>query len=180
MSDAIDWASPIKLPRGSIPFGVRQEQIRRAEILVTAAGGKLPKGAKGWALRVEALAAVVPGMRYSTGIFLYQTLAPDAEVIMSAARDPSKPKPGRPTTWPDDRLAALVAVVDQMRAASVRPMTDAQALAKVRKLSLDHGRAKADLDGRVFDDAARTKATMPKVDTLANYLALGRRLKAGE
>lgn len=78
MREDIDWSRPIRAgsraPLGSASqsrmgrfHGVRDEQIKRASILVKAAGGA-PITKATVRKVVERLAAVVPGLRYLSGL----------------------------------------------------------------------------------------------------------------
>lgn len=172
MSDDIDWGQPISLPRGAAPFWMREEQLRRATLLLDAAGTKLPRGSRAQARRVEALAAVIPGLRYRTGRLVSRGLAPDVSLVVTAAPDRG---PGRGMTWNADRRLALLQMVEEEKASSPRPLTDAMALKRVKRRMLDYGKALAEQQGEPFHDEAKRRAELPSLDRLANLLADARR-----
>lgn len=189
MSQPIDWNKPIKtLPiSGNRRLGrdytaVRREQIRRAELLMKAAGSKQGVTAN----RIAALAEIVPGMRWTSGRLVYRGLAPEAaDLMVPFIGDQARAtrKRGRPTTWPADRKAALLERVNALKAESPREMTDAQALARIVKENIAHWRQRAEAAGRPFDREARRAAEdrIPGIERLENYLAEARAaVRAGE
>lgn len=99
MSGDVDWSKPLKPPAGRSWEWVREEQLRRAELLLTAAGAKMPKAPAAQARRVAALAAIVPGLRYVKGRLTRFGLAPHALLMHSALAKP-RPRPGRKPVGP--------------------------------------------------------------------------------
>ncbi len=121
--------------------GLRDEQIRRAKILIDAAGGRELTVA-GLSARIARLAEVIPGLRYKVGGLVYSGLAPLADpaqisLMAGAAALPSshevKGKPvGRERRWTADRLEALREMVATLIAEKERAMTDVEALKVIR------------------------------------------------
>ena len=169
---AVAWDQPILVQRGAAPYGVRSEQIRRAKILVEAAGGKMPKGPKAIGQRVTALAALIPGLRYATGVVIYSGLAPEPTLLMSDVK--GRRGPGAPLKWSKDRLSALAERVAEMKAESPRTLTDQMALKRIRAESVAFCKERAERAGEAFTAELKKKATLPEVETLQNYLSTGR------
>lgn len=187
MNDDIDWSRPIRAlpygaslmssaerqPKPTLDFQqVRDEQLRRAALLLQAAGSRQ----KATATRVALLAETVPGMRWSSGRLVYRSLAPERPLLMApfAGQAGLPRRPGRPVTWPSERLEALLERVEQFKKESARPLTDDHALARVQKESIAIAKQRAEAAGPVFDNAARAGAEMPEIETLRNYLAKAR------
>lgn len=183
MSEEIDWSKPIRASSilGDRRLGwdyraVRREQIRRAELLIRATGSKQ----KATANRIGALAEIVPGLRWTAGRLTYRGLAPDMVDLMSSiieSNGPGHRKPGRPVTWPADRLAALLERVEQIKSESSKRLTDDHALARIRKESKSFWKQRAEAAeaaGLPFDKEAQRRATMPEIETLRNHLARAR------
>lgn len=133
MTQPIDWMAPITAPPSSpiyspgapllsrSPFdGIREEQVRRARLLVAAAGGKsLTKG--NVARVVSELAKAVPGLRYKVGRIVQTGLAPCTSLF---GDDLPGREAGRPEEWGTERRAALLAMVEAKREHNEAPITD--------------------------------------------------------
>lgn len=90
--------------------GVRAEQIRRARLVVAAAGrAHFPE--KTPEIVVARLAKYLPGLRYSTGLLVYSSLAPVATVA-----PPPSPfsRPNNTLDWTADAHFALIAAVSRV------------------------------------------------------------------
>lgn len=190
--EPIDWSQPIvarKMAWGAPPSAtrvvtipgpparyhlaaVRAEQIRRAAILIEAAGGK-PLTPRTTAPRIARLAAAVPGLRYVVGVFVVSKLAPTVPVLLADPHDHSHPG-GRPVEWPPERLRKLLADVERVKAASVANLSDKAALKPVRKAWTAEQEA--------YDEAERaagrepTTRPIPEIDRLATLLGDARNL----
>lgn len=138
MTEPIDWMSPITAMPSAVPLyggdaprppnlsfsGIRDEQIRRAKVLVAATGGK--PLTKGNVARVVAdLAAAVPGLRYRVGRIIQTGLAPATSLF---GDDLPGRESGRPEEWGPERRAALLAMVEEVKGRHGRPMTTTAAL----------------------------------------------------
>lgn len=193
-SSDIDWSQPIEArpfhwrsPRALVRLPtpppvyhlaeVRREQVRRAKLLLEAAGAR-PMSPRSIAPTVARLAALVPGMRYRAGVFVVSKLAPAAPFLLA---DPAEPtaKGGRPSTWTDDRLVALATYHAEVLAEG--PQSDNTAMTTVRKRWLRAQKADiaAHIERGAHADAEALKhETVPSVKTLIGYLARGRALLA--
>lgn len=142
MSESIDWNRPIMPTPVGAPLwgegepirpadrvrGIRDEQIRRAAILIKAAGGKpLTKATVRGA--VARLAKEVPGLRYKFGVAIFSGLAPVSTLF---GDDLPGKDVGRPQQWNATRRRWLAAEVNAiMKATPGTSKTDAlQALIK--------------------------------------------------
>lgn len=123
MSEVIDWSTPIQAgrpsslisepaPRINRFHGVRDEQIRRAAVLIAAAGGtRLTKATV--RRTVERLAAAVPGLRYKSGMLIFSGLAPVTSLF---GDDLPGNNAGRPAKWSGARLRQFAAEVAAIQA----------------------------------------------------------------
>jgi len=143
VSDEIDWSKPITAgfmgrplwgdavvdqPSGRLA-GVREEQIRRAKLLITAAGGRpLTKGTV--RRTVSRIAGQVPGLRYKFGALIHSGLAPPTSLFGDNL--PGR-ETGRPGEWTADRRRLLLAQVDAIKEAAGNSQTDIAALKALAK-----------------------------------------------
>ena len=158
---------------------VRDEQVRRAKLLLDAAGAK-PITPRSLEPTVARLAALVPGMRYRAGILVVSRLAPFAPFVLA---DPAEPtaRGGRPSTWTDARLASLAAYHAEVVAET--PKSDNGAMTVVRQRWLKAQKtdiAALTIRGETTAAEAVRQETVPSVKTLIGYLARGRALLAGD
>lgn len=143
MSDEIDWSVPISAGAGGQPLwgdappptrsrslvGIREEQIRRAKILIsTTAGRPLTKGTV--KRTVSRIADQVPGLRYKVGPLIYSGLAP---MVSLFGDDLPGRETGRPGEWSAERRRLLLEQVAAIKAASGGSQTDVDALKALAK-----------------------------------------------
>lgn len=140
----IDWSKPIEGHPAPVPLygprprfagrgrslgGIREEQLRRAAILIKATKGE-PLTKRNASHRVRALARAIPGMAYRTGAVVHFSLAP----MTSMWGDPLPGRDmGRPSEWPADRLDWLRSEVDRIKSGRSAGMTDVDALRQLKK-----------------------------------------------
>lgn len=186
MTETIDWNTPITAQRrrtvslmgGPVSTAggrymldaVRAEQIRRATILMQAAGAPKLTASKA-PQKVAALAAVVPGLRYSAGPLIYSGLAPRLSLISTLFDSSAKPT-GRPVKWTADMRTKLAEDLQDIRRRKPHLSDTLPALRALRLEWIRDIKERLLAEGKPIDGDEFRALEPPSPATLRNVLGL--------